>query len=76
MDPAPPQDRASNLAKSTSQRSLRGAWSRSLYTGPFHGQMFTRTGMPSQGNLHCARRCRALGEQLGAMRSRCDYAAL
>ena len=60
----------------TSQRSLRGAWSRSLYTGPFHGQMFTRAGMPSQGNLHCARRCRALGEQLGAMRSRCDCAAL
>ena len=60
----------------TSQRSLLGAWSRSLYTGAFHGQMFTRAGMPSQGNLHCARRCRALGEQLGAMRSRCDCAAL
>ena len=38
--------------------------------------MFTRAGMPSQGNLHCARRYRAVGEQLGAMSSRCDCAAL
>ena len=32
--------------------------------------------MPSQGILHHARRCRAVGEPVGALSSRCDAAAL
>ena len=32
--------------------------------------------MPSHLTLHCARRCRAVGEPVGALSSRCDAAAL